>query len=216
MEIKSIDNIKYEEHMRVKHTAGPPVSEHDLALIISQRLRGRTDDREQILDELAERAGVEPRLLRAIANGERAPSISILWKIANSLDVPFGALIARPHRGGVVIIRHSDDNVLESSNGAFKSRALTAFGTSPRVEIYELAIAPGHLEKSQAHPSGTSENIVIGKGTLEIVVGREPAFRLEQGDAIHFSADVPHSYRNIGEEEAVAHLVLSYDDFSAA
>jgi XRE family transcriptional regulator, regulator of sulfur utilization len=199
--------------MSAKHIAGPPVSEQDLATIIAQRLIANADEREQKLDDLAERANVEPKLLHAIANGQRAPSIAVLWKIANALDVPFGALIARPRPDEVLVIRRGDDNLLESSNGAFRSRALTAFGANPRVEIYELVIAAGHIEKSQAHTPGVSENIVVAKGALEIIVGREPPYRLEQGDAIHFHADVPHSYRNIGEDEAVAHLVLSYEDF---
>lgn len=202
--------------MRTRHTAGPPVSEQDLVAVIAQRLREQTFSRQSDLDRLAERAGVDPTRLRAIANGERAASIGVLWKIANSLDVPFGALITKPRHGGVLVIRRSDDNVLESSDGAFKSRALTAFGDKPRVEIYEIAIAPGHVEKSQAHASGTSENIVVAHGAIEITVGREPPYLLSQGDAIHFDADVPHSYRNVGEEDAVAHLVLSYQDFNDA
>jgi quercetin dioxygenase-like cupin family protein len=160
--------------------------------------------------------GVEDELLKAIVHGQRAPSIDLLWKIANALGVPFGSLIATPRRGGAAIIRRNDHNVLVSSDGAFQSRALTAFGIDPRVEIYELSIAPGHTERSQAHAPGTSENLVIIEGALEIVTGREPPYRLNAGDAIHFDADVPHSYRNIGEGVARAHLILAYENIRGA
>ncbi|MGY3581698.1 quercetin dioxygenase-like cupin family protein [Bradyrhizobium sp. USDA 4341] len=200
--------------MRGKHTVGPPVSK--LASVIARQLRELTEPKAtpgRGLKALADRAGVDPKQLKAIANGEKMPSLCELWKIANALGVPFGALIAKPRRGEVLVIRKSDDNTLESSNGAFRSRPLTAFGANPRVEIYELVIAPGHIETSQAHGSGTLENIVVSSGSLEVVVGREPPYRLEQGDAIHFQADVPHSYRNIGGEDAVAHLVLGYENY---
>jgi transcriptional regulator with XRE-family HTH domain len=198
--------------MSAKHVEGPPVTEQDLTLVIAARLRSKTRQDGVTLEKLADFTGVEPDLLAAVANGRRAPSIDVLWKIANALGVPFGSLIATPRRGGAALIRKTDANVLASSGGAFRSRALTAFGFKPRVEIYELTIAPGHLENSQAHAPGTSENVLVVSGQLEIVSGREPAYRLRPGDAIHFDADVPHSYRNVGAEEVVAHLVLAYED----
>ncbi len=202
--------------MKSKHVEGPPVTEHDLTVVIAARLRAKATQDGGTLERLADFAGVEPDLLNAIARGERAPSIDLLWKIANALGVPFGSLIATPRRSGAVVIRKSEDNVLVSSGGAFKSRSLTAFGRSPRVEIYELTLAPDHVEQSQAHAPGTSEYLVITHGAVEIVTGREPPYPLNKGDAIHFDADVPHSYRNIGEGEATAHLVLAYEDFRNA
>ena len=40
--------------------------------------------------------------------------------------------------------------------------------------------------------------------------GREPAQVLDEGDAILFEADVPHSYRNLADGEAVLYLVMTY------
>jgi len=198
--------------MNAKHVEGPPVTEQDLTLVIAARLRARLRQEDGALRKLADVSNLEPELLDAIINGQRAPSIDVLWKIANALDVPFGSLIATPKRGGAAVIRKTDANILSSSDGAFQSRALTSFGYKPRVEIYELTIAAGHFEQSQAHAPGTSENILVVRGALEIITGREPAYRLGAGDAIHFDADVPHSYRALGGEEAVAHLVLAYED----
>jgi quercetin dioxygenase-like cupin family protein len=202
--------------MNAKHVAGPPVTEQDLTLVIAARLRARLRNEDGALGKLADVANVEAELLDSIVNGQRAPSIDVLWKIANALDVPFGSLIATPKRGGAAVIRKTEANVLSSSNGAFRSRALTSFGYKPRVEIYELTIAPGHFEQSQAHAPGTSENILVVRGALEIITGREPAYRLSAGDAIHFDDDVPHSYRALGAEESVSHLVLAYEDLRSS
>jgi XRE family transcriptional regulator, regulator of sulfur utilization len=196
--------------VNAKHVEGPPVTEQDLTLVIAARMRARLRQENGALQKLADFAGVDIERLESIVNGQRAPSIDVLWKIANALDVPFGSLIAANRRGGAAVIRNCDANVLVSSGGAFRSRALTAFGETPRVEIYELTVAAGHCEQSQAHAPGTSENILVVKGELEIVTGREPAYRLGPGDAIHFDADVPHAYRALGAQDVVAHLVLAY------
>jgi transcriptional regulator with XRE-family HTH domain len=205
-----------ENVMSAKHVEGPPLTEQDLTLVIAARLRARLRQEDGALEKLADLTGVDGELLSSIVNGHRAPSIDLLWKIANALDVPFGALIAAPKRGGAAVIRKTEANVLEASDGAFRSRALTAFGHNPRVEIYELTIKPRHFEQSQAHAPGTSEDLLVVRGELEIVTGREPPYRLAEGDAIHFDADVPHSYRALGEGDVLAHLILSYEDLRQA
>jgi XRE family transcriptional regulator, regulator of sulfur utilization len=35
--------------------------------------------------------------------------------------------------------------------------------------------------------------------------------QLDEGDAMDFLADVPHSYRNLGVVPAVVYLVMSYE-----
>ena len=42
----------------------------------------------------------------------------------------------------------------------------------------------------------------------EQVAGEKHA--LQTGDAIVFEADKPHAYRNVGREEAVMYLVMTY------
>ena len=64
---------------------------------------------------------------------------------------------------------------------------------------------------AEAHAPGTRENVVVARGSVEIFC---LAFRwpvtLSEGDAILFNADVPHSYRNLGAEEAILFLVMTY------
>jgi quercetin dioxygenase-like cupin family protein len=73
-----------------------------------------------------------------------------------------------------------------------------------------LRIAPLHREAAEAHPPGTRENLVVAKGSVEIISGSERPVTLNEGDAILFEADVPHSYSNLGTEEAIVFLVMTY------
>jgi quercetin dioxygenase-like cupin family protein len=50
----------------------------------------------------------------------------------------------------------------------------------------------------------------VAEGTLEVVVGREPPYRVNKGDTIQFPADLPHSYRNLSAMPATAYLVMTY------
>jgi quercetin dioxygenase-like cupin family protein len=59
------------------------------------------------------------------------------------------------------------------------------------------------------HAPGTMENIVVAAGSVEIeVAGKRHV--LHADDAILFGADVPHTYRNRGDKDAVMYLVMIY------
>lgn len=111
---------------------------------------------------------------------------------------------------GTAVLLRADAKLLSSRNGKFTSRALFPFDGERKVEFYELRIAAGHIEKAEAHAPGTVENIVVVRGALEIRAGRESPHSLAEGDAIVFDADVPHTYHNTAELEAVAYLVMTY------
>ena len=55
------------------------------------------------------------------------------------------------------------------------------------------------------------ENLVVARGTIEIDIASERHV-LEEEDAILFEADVPHSYKNLGQVEAQVYLVMTYVD----
>ncbi|CAN2536192.1 HTH-type+transcriptional+regulator+SutR [Methylocapsa aurea] len=183
-----------------------------LSRIVAERLARLLNRRGRSLGRLAELSDIDADELARIACGRQAPSLGHLWRIANALGVPFGSLVASTERQGVLVIRKSEPQAVESAGGAFVSRALYPYDCRRPVEFYHLAIAPGHIERSEAHSPGTKENLVVARGSIEIIVGKEPPVQLDEGDAIDFLADVPHSYRNFGVLPATIYLVVSYAD----
>lgn len=161
------------------------------------------------LDLLASLAGSDRATLEAIESGGGQPTIETLWKVAKALDVPFSSLLSTGGSGTTTVIREAESKVLTSGDGGFTSRALFPFEGERQVEFYELRLAPGAGEDADAHTAGTTENILVGRGAVEIVTG-DGAHRLDAGDSILFDADVPHAYRNIGDGEAVLYLVMTY------
>ncbi|BDG03897.1 helix-turn-helix domain-containing protein [Anaeromyxobacter oryzae] len=184
--------------------------EGDLTAVVGANLRRLRMRRGLSLERLSRASGVSRAMLSQIELGQSAPSINVVWKISSALDLPFSALITGRAAGGEVqVLRASDAKILTSQDRAFSSRALFPFDAPRRVELYELRIAPGTEERAEAHPPGTTENLVVSRGTVEIVVDGERA-PLGAGDAILFHADVPHAYRNVSDAEAVLYLVMTY------
>jgi quercetin dioxygenase-like cupin family protein len=187
-------------------------SSNRLAAVVAARLQRLISRKGRTLERLSELSGIELGELERIQAGAQAPTLDHLWRLANALGVPFGSLIASGERNGVVVLRKSEPKIIGSSDGNFLSRALFPYDCTRAVEFYEIVIAPHHVENATAHPPGTKENLVVLTGEIEVAVGKEPPERLVQGDAIVFSADVQHSYRNLGATPATLYMVVSYQE----
>lgn len=189
--------------------AEPAEQATDLAPVVGKNLKRLRTERGLSLERLAQSSGVSRAMLGQVELGQSAPTINVLWKMARALDVPFSALITSNQTSGAKVLRNEAAKRLMSSDGSFQSRALFPFDEPRRVEFYELKLSAKGVEKAEAHAPGTTENLVVAKGQVQIVVGAE-THALEAGDAILFEADQPHVYRNAGSGDAVLYLVMTY------
>ena len=161
------------------------------------------------LEKLAQASGVSRAMLGQVELAQSAPTINVLWKIAQALDVSFSALIAAPRAGETLVLRASEARRLTSQDGSFSSRALFPLDEARRVEFYELKLTPFGIERADAHAPGTMENLVVGQGTVEIEL-LSARHVLHSGDALFFEASSPHVYRNPGAQPVVMYLVMTY------
>ncbi len=182
-----------------------------LAESIGRNLRSLRVRKGYSLERLAQASGVSRAMLSQIELGKSMPTISLMWKVAKALEVPFSALNIDLEAGNSVVLRAKDAKILTSHDGSFTSRSLFPHDTSRKVEFYELELAPHSEERAHAHAPGTIENLVVTSGEATIVVGEESHI-LKEKDAILFQADVAHIYRNNGSVRAVMYLVMSYTD----
>jgi len=186
-----------------------PVADTDISSVVAENLRRVRDERGLSLARLAEVTGVSRAMLHQIERGKSTPTISVVWKIATALGLPFSALLARESASSVEVLRFDQSWQLRSRDGKFASRALFPLGGTRSAEFYELRLEPGAVEESEPHRPGTSENIAVNAGSLAVVVG-DAEHVLEAGDAILFTADLPHRYEARGDETVVAYLVMTY------
>jgi rhodanese-related sulfurtransferase/transcriptional regulator with XRE-family HTH domain len=162
------------------------------------------------LDVLAGLSGVGRQTLGQIELGHTVPNLGTLWKIASAFEVPFSTLMARPGKGELRIFRAASAKRIVSTDGRFSSRALfLPDDAGGMFEFYELWLAGHGREDAEPHARGTRENLVVTSGRLVLELGKE-RHELGKGDAIAFTADVPHSYVNPGSEECWMNLVMTY------
>ncbi|MBM9577832.1 helix-turn-helix transcriptional regulator [Leptospira sp. 201903070] len=187
-----------------------PSSEH-ITEVVKENLKLIRHTKGFSLDKLASRCGVSRAMLSQIEQGKSVPTISVLWKIANGLNVPFSELLKEKGTEGVIVMKAESTKVLFSSSKVFSSRALFPYNGNRKTEFYELILKPGGIEIAEPHQSGTTENIVVVSGKLRLRVG-EKIVELEPKDSVFFRADIPHEYSNPTDQETLMYLVMDYRD----
>jgi transcriptional regulator with XRE-family HTH domain len=203
------DDVAARKPIRPLAGPGDDVGAADLGRRVAENLRQRRKARGMSLDDLARASGVSRAALSQIETCKSNPTVSVLWKVAVGLGVPFAELIGAP-RSGAMVLRRNDAQVLRSADGKLESRPLAPAGASPLVELYELRLGARATHASEAHAPGTHELLVVLSGQLKMHVDGE-TYELGAGDSVAFAADRPHTYENPVGSEARYHNIIVYE-----
>jgi transcriptional regulator with XRE-family HTH domain len=181
----------------------------DLAAAIGAQLKGLRARAGLSLERLSKLSGVSRGMLSQMELGRSVPTVTVLSRVAAAFEIPVAAFLSQVSLDQVHVLRRSVSEELRSRDGTFVSRALFPFTGTRKTEFYELHLAPGCRRQSPAHTAGTTENLVVASGEVEIQISGA-SHVLAPGDSIYFGANLPHAYHNRGVSTAVAYLVMAY------
>ncbi len=180
----------------------------DMTSIVAANAKRLREQKKLTLDAAAAATGVSRSMLAQIEKGEVNPTISVLWKIANGYKTSFSSLIEKKD-GGVCVIRQAELTPLFEDGGRYVNYPVFPFDEKRLFETYRIVIQPGGALSAQPHLSGSEESVTVFFGEVEITAAQE-RFCLGTGDSIRFRADVPHSYRNTGDQTAELSMLIYY------
>ena len=194
---------------RVASGSGDEFGAAEIARRVAEGLKHFRKVRGLSLDDLATRSGVSRAALSQIEGTRTNPTLSVLWKVAVGLDVPFHELLGVAEDGSAKVLRAGDSPPLKSGDGRMESRLLSPGGSAPDLEIYDLRFLPKAVHRSEPHGRGTLETLVVLTGALRLLV-EQSEYELLPGDTIFFKADVPHVYENRSSHETRCFNVIRY------
>lgn len=175
-------------------------------IIVAKNIKKLREENKISMDELSKFSGVSKSMLAQIERGDGNPTLSTLWKISNGLKVPFDALTVRP-KISYEIVKTAEIQPILEDHGKVKNYSLFPDDENRRFAIYYLDLELGSYWKSEPHLKRTIEFITVFSGRLEIISNNQ-SFTVEKNESIRFRADTVHSYRNIGNESVVLHMIL--------
>ncbi|MFP4010180.1 MAG: helix-turn-helix domain-containing protein [Spirochaetaceae bacterium] len=179
--------------------------------LIGANIRERRQQQGLTLSVLAERSGVSKAMLSQIESEKVNPTVAMVWKIARGLDVDINELFA----GSTEPVRHfhltrrDDIPVLDTDEEGLHMKVLTPLSLVEDLEMYLLTFSVGGELKSRPHFPGTEEFLTVINGRIRVRAG-ERVEELGEGDFIRYQCDVDHDIENLGDDEAVVHMVVRF------
>lgn len=200
---------------RAKTSAGDDTA---LTEQVGERLRERRREKGLSARQLADAIGVSPSMISMIENGRTNPSVGTLIAIVSALGTSLDSLFwstpdAPPGDGPAVVVPEAglvraDQRPTISLASGVRWERLTPTqeeGVSFMHVRYEVGGESCPIDALHRHAG--RDYVVLVEGRLGVQVGFEQ-YELTAGDSIAFDAPVPHRLWTIGDEPAVAIVVV--------
>lgn len=177
---------------------------------LGKSIQARRKERGLSLDVLAERSQVSKAMLSQIESDKVNPTVGLLWRIAEGLNLQLQDLLVinRPQTHFEVKDR-ANSPILKSDDGLCDLQILSPPNMIESVELYIVYFKPGGTLASRPHFPNTEEICTCVRGKIEVISG-DRTEKIDPYKSVHYSADVPHTLKNVSRGESVAYLAVRY------
>lgn len=176
---------------------------------IGMILRRLRKERGWTLDQMAQATSVSKPMLGQIERGETNPTVVTLWKITGGLNVPFSVFLQGLEPPRVQLIPQSSQAVVEDDAGKYRVQSIVGVRHPHSSDLFQIVLRSGATHSSEPHGDFVQESIWVQQGQLHLTIGSEN-YILETGDAVQFTADTGHEYRNDSFSDCTFLVLLVY------
>jgi transcriptional regulator with XRE-family HTH domain len=151
--------------------------------------------------KLAQLAGVSNATISLIEHGRTDPSMGLLRRILESMEVSFADFFALAPAGDERFFFTQRD-LVEIGKGLISYRQVGGDLANSQLQILHEVYKPGADTGQSMLSHQAEEGGVIIEGRLEVTVNNRVQL-LQRGDAYRFNSRLPHRFRNLGKENCV-------------
>ena len=170
---------------------------------LAANLKRLRETRDLTQAELALRSGVPRPTVAHLETGGANPTLSVLTKVADTLQVPIERLITSPESGRL----HRAGTLPSRTRNRVLIRELLPERTAG-LSFERLEFPTGTRLSCRAGPAGTCQYVTCESGELELSSG-EDTWHVERGDVLALRAEQGHVLSNRGRRKAVAYSLLA-------
>ena len=177
----------------------------DAATHLGRNIQTLREARGQTQQQISKVAGLPRATWANLESGAANPTLAVLVKAAQALQVRLEELIEPPRRIGRL---YRAASLPSRSRGSITIRKLLP-ETIAGLEIERMELPVGSSMAGVPHTAGTREYLTCERGRIELGAGGA-TFALEPGDVVVFRGDQRHGYRNLGTTTAIAYSVVAF------
>src|SRR5688572_20023980 len=176
--------------------------EHDH---LADNIKALRETRGLSQQQMAKAAGIPRATWTHLESGAANPTLAVLIKVANALQVRLDELLAAPRQPARLI---RADELPTRDRGQVAIRKLLP-EPLPGLDLERMVLPPGARMSGVPHTPGTREYLTCERGAVELAVAGE-RYRLAEGDVVSFRGDQRHGYHNPGTTIAVAYSAIAF------
>lgn len=176
--------------------------EHDH---LADNIKALRESRGLSQQQIAKLAGVPRATWTHLESGGANPTLAVLIKVANALQVRLDELLAAPRQAARLL---KAAELPTRSRGNVDIRKLLP-EPLPGLDMERMVLPPGARMAGVPHTPGTREYLACERGVVQLAVAGE-TFTLAEGDVLSFRGDQRHGYHNPGTTTAVAYSAIAF------
>jgi transcriptional regulator with XRE-family HTH domain len=176
----------------------------DPAVNVAERVKRAREQRGLSVLDISRRTGIDPSLLSEIEEGQSAPPLGTLIKLAKALEMKMGYFISGDELRPFTIVRRGDRKVVSrydtkrDKHYGYGYESLAPYKKDRHMEPFLVTLQPATTEEERSTHDG-QEFIFVLSGRMEVRLADE-IHVLEPGDAIYYDSTVPHLVKCHGQE----------------
>lgn len=189
-----------EDPIREPDMSGDPATGNVRGL--GRAIRSARRERRMTVERLGRTAGVSTGLISQLERGLGNPSFLTLQRLAEALELPFGALMQGPESHGGMVVRAAERKRLIMPTTQEIVHELLTPDLQRSLEMLRTSVPPGWSNHDRPFQHRGEECVHLLSGTVEITVGTQ-TWVLEEGDSVTYDSGVRHWYTNRSSDPAV-------------
>ncbi|MBP1739415.1 MAG: putative transcriptional regulator with cupin domain [Deltaproteobacteria bacterium] len=185
-----------DEEKAFMESIGQEAPQEDLAVKVGERVKRAREKRGLGLLDISRRTGIDVSLLSEIEEGQSAPPLGTIIKLAKALEMKMGYFISGDELRPFTIVRRGDRKVVSRYDSkrdkhyGYGYESLAPYKKDRHMEPFLVTLEPAITEEERSTHDG-QEFIFVMTGSMEVRLGEE-IHVLEPGDAIYYDSTVPH------------------------
>lgn len=172
---------------------------------LADNIRALREARGLTQQQMATVAGVPRPTWTNLESGGANPTLAVLIKVANALQIRVEELIGPPKASAQF---YSAAQLPVRTRGTITVRKLLP-DPIPGLELERMHLPPGTRMTGVPHTAGTREYLTCERGTIELSASGE-TWTLAPGDVVVFRGDQKHGYRNRSRTDAIAYSIIAF------
>ena len=177
---------------------------------VGKRIQTYRDKLDMSVYDLAQKSGIDEKVVNAIEKGEVMPALGVLTKISRALGQRLGTFMDDQFKPDPIITRAEDLAAAKVAKAGtntlgYASHSLALGKPDRHMDPFRIEFAADGVDEVSSHEG--EELIICLDGEVELAYGNDK-FVLKPGDTAYYNSVVRHSLKALGGNPASIYGVV--------